>query len=503
MVALEKYSETTNKFLAAVRENKQDLCMSDGMMYHYEEGAWAVVTRATQDKLDRLMKEVCDESNFPYAEKAQQLWRNIKPMLPVVDPEIWDKAGLIALPKGRTFNPVDQSETAHDPEHYIQRRLAFGYDPKAKCPRWHKMLDRMVQDKEDPETREEIKTYLQCFFGMAIVGYRFETSRAMRKMLILDGPTGTAKTTVSEVLRVLLGKGRVATDNVDQLSSRFGMSSVVGALAIISDDAVGEKTRIRADVFKQLITGEPMTADRKGRDLVSFRFHGPILFTANQLPAVSDATAAFHDRTTVITLTYQFTPEDQAETLEGYRTPVELLTAKKEFPGILQWALQGLHKVKEMGRMPSVKEAIESSKEWRTRDDAVYNFLTEYCRHKTGVANYPLPLAAAIAVFAETQYGSREYTTTRVSNTLGRTIHITIPGVTRGKRQLWKQQLRCYNNIEILEPGLKYVAMARERGLLPNDFQVNERNLGDEPPSSVVSLRKSPPSSKSARRSLS
>lgn len=473
MVALEKYHQTTEAFLLAVRESGRDLMLCNRIMYLYDGGAWTAVTSTTQDELDRILKQVADNEQFPYAEKYVQLWRNIRAELPVLPPPKLDARGWIALPNG-TLDPTTREMHPHESEHYITRRAAIEYKPVAKCPRWLKMLDRMVDDPERTKAQKnEYKLFLQMWFGLSLTGYR-NFGRHFRKMLVLYGPQGTAKSSVAAVARQLLGSGNVASDSVDQLSSRFGLASVVGSVAIISDDAVGMGTKVRAEVFKKLVTGEPLAADRKGKDVVQFEFHGPVMLTTNNLPEVRDSTNALYGRTVVLAFTRQFTKEDAARDFDGEKSAVAYLAKHDEFPGILNWALDGLAMASEMDGLPEIAEATDIAKTWRAENDPVYAFLTEHCEFDEGVYNYPLPVSAAISVYAETQMGTREFPTRRVAGMVGRNVQDIVPGTRRGRRQLWKDQMRCYVGLRISESGLQFVRAAKERGLLPPQYPVNE-----------------------------
>lgn len=428
-----------------------------------------------QDSVDSVLKDVCDAEGFPYAEKYGPLWRNIRAELPVLSDEKLDALGWIALPNG-TLDPVTGELHEYDPEHYISRRAAIEYRPEAECPRWLKLLDNMVADKPKEEA-DEYKLFLQMWIGLALVGYRKYGSRALRKMLVIEGQPGTAKSTIADVVRHLLGRRYIAGDSVEQLSSRFGLETVARSVAIISDDAAGYDTKVRAEVFKKLITGEPLAADRKMKSVVSFRFHGPILMTTNNKPRIRDSTDALYGRIVVLTFDRVFTADDAEHDLEGHKNAIDYLEAYDEFPGILNWALDGLTMARETGKYPEIAEAREASEAWRAENDPVFAFLREHAEFKKGVYNFPLPVAAAISVYAETQMGSREFPTTKVQNMLGRNVGNIIPGVRKERKQLWKEQARCYDGLMLRDSGLRFVHLARERGLLPTQFPVNEQGL--------------------------
>jgi putative DNA primase/helicase len=129
---------------------------------------------------------------------------------------------------------------------------------------------------------------------------------------------------------------------VDQLKEGFGLAPVVSAQAVISDDAVDRKSSLDTKVFKKLITGESITANRKYKDHVSFRFHGPVCITANNAPQIDDETDAVLTRIVILSFDRKFTAADAKQHLKGKKDVVSFLTEIGEMPGVLNWALQGV-----------------------------------------------------------------------------------------------------------------------------------------------------------------
>jgi len=472
MVATEKYRDTYKTFLETVENGDREVRVSEGTVYIYEDGAWAVASPRMLDELDRSQFEACEDHNFPYGEKYSPLWRHIKGKLPRIDSRELDAGGLIALRNG-TLDPRTGSLSTHDPEHFTTRRADVAYDPKAKCPEWLKMLGRVFEDKPEADAKEHID-FLQQWFGLALVGLR-HYGRPFRKALILDGPEGTGKSTIADVLKLLIGEADVATEDVDQLSGRFGLANVVKSRALIADDAAGANSKVHANVLKKLITGESMTADRKMREAVSFSFHGPVMLTTNNMPKIDDSTHALYGRTMPMKLTRQFSKKDATRDLDGMK-PIPWLQQHKEFPGILNWSLKGLSKVVELGGLPDVRQGSLAQGEWRAQNDPLFSFLREFCEYDETVCNFVTPIAAAVSVYANAQMG-KSLKPHGVATLLGRDVANVVPGVKNDRRYNEKKQIRCLTGLRLNEDGKEWVQEAYKQGALlaSKKWPINEK----------------------------
>lgn len=465
MVAQPAYEAVVDDFFKTLSEEELELRNCAGTLYTYNGGAWGIISAAETARFEQILYTVALEQGFPIAEKMRGLWLTLKLRAPLLDYELLDEKTLLALPNG-TLDPKDGTLYPHDPDHYTTRRLAIEYDPEAECPEWLLMLDRIFSDKSE-EAREEHKTFLQEFFGMALCGFKPGTARDLRKALILYGESGTAKTSVAEVLRRFFRTDEVCAENIDQLSKDYGLASLVAARALISDDAVGKKSTADPKTLKKLITGEPLTANRKYKDKQDFRFRGPIVFTTNVKPEIKDESDALFNRTVLLTFDYQFTKEDK-ERLGMYREVVPYLEAHDEFSGILNWAIQGMTRALEIQRYSAIAEASESSRVWRAENDVCFDFLSKFAvADKKAYCSVPL-LSRVISLYAEEEHHVRrdDHSPKKTSNRLVREVRSTVKGTKVVRMDRSDVSGNVIVGLRINDEGLAWEKMAKERGLV-------------------------------------
>ena len=430
------------------------------VLYTYRDGAWGIMSPAETTAVEDMMYKAAADHTFPFAEKGAGLWKTLRRRSPNLAYEVLDKTVLIACPNG-TLDPMTGKLMEHDPAHYTTRRIAIEYRPKAKCPEWLAMIERCLPDKT-PETRAQYIAFLQEFFGMSLIGFNQYTPRDLRKALFLYGASGTAKTSgVADVLRQFYCEGEVSEENVDQLSTQFGLARLVSSRALISDDAVSPRSKPDPNVLKKLITGEPMTANKKYKDAQSFRFRGPIVFTTNTKPRIDDESDALFNRSVLLTFDYRFNDEDK-KLLKGM-TPVMFLKSKDEFPGILNWALDGMRRARERGQYTQIEEAKDAGEAWRAENDPAFDFLTRYGRADKGTHCSIELLSRMISVYSDDEY-DRKTAVRTAKNRIRREAGDIVKGIKLTRDNSGSDVI---SGLRIAPEGVMYEKLARDRGLVP------------------------------------
>lgn len=471
MVAQQKYELVADAVIEAYEVDGLRLALSEGVLWVYEGGSWTQATPQHQDDLDRAALIQSKRFDFPYAEKYSYLMRQIRTRVAQVPADAWDARPMIAMRNG-TLDVLTGELVPSDPSHCTTRRVDVEYDADAKCPEWMAMLDRMLEDK-DEKTRAEYVHFLKCYYGVAIAGYRAISGRATRKLLFLVGPHHTGKSSVADVLKYLFGSDRVATESVSEIGERFGLQNLLRAQAWIADDATDDVDRFMSSArLKKLITGEALTADVKGKRAQSFVFNGPCLVNGNALPNVSDPNGALGVRCVALTFSRQFGPEDQARL--GGKKVYEYLAEANEYPGILNWALEGLAEVMETKKLPQVEDALSIGEQWRMQNEPVYAFIRSCTEVDPVVQNSCMVLKGAASMFAEVEFQIK-FSPSRASKHLFASVD-QVHGAAvkkertrvRGDGQTWVMR-----GLRLTEQGVEFAKMAREKGLLTGPSQYN------------------------------
>lgn len=463
MTTQAKFDMVVEAFNDWLAENNTKIATIDGGWWQYADGAWSQLSSTEIEHLETSAWDIAKGLAFDTGKDFKKLWASIEMELRPRKAVAFDASPLIAL-KSKTYNTVTDDLTPHDADDFTTRKLLVDYKKDAKCTAWLDILERIFQDFPVAD-RKEIVSFLQEWFGTAIGGGKqWQDTRALRKMLLLHGVSGTGKTTIADVCKAFFSDAYNCASTMDELCRPFGTEALVGKRASIVDDGIGKDTKIDAKLFKRLITGEQISVGRKYKSALNFRFHGPLLWTTNNRPAVADESNALYDRIIVLPINHVFPKEQGKKDFGKYGSAVEFLRAKGEFSGILNWAMDGLDRAMTRGHFEIPRVASEASDAYRQHNDVIYAFLKQCCTYDAKVVNTATAISGAVAAFSTGVYNQKLSVRTAQSELLT-TVHEVHPAVKVTKPDVTSRKGAAFVGLKLNEGGISYVKWAQEQQL--------------------------------------
>ena len=245
----------------------------------------------------------------------------------------------------------------HNSNDFIITQLPVKYDPEADYPIFKKYLETTFNDDNIIE------------LALEFMGYCLIPDNSYQKAVMLTGAGSNGKTVFLETIKNLLGSRNVSNIDLHELEeNRFKAAELLGKLANIFADLDSRGLK-RSTMFKTLVGGDRITAERKFKDPFEFNNYARLLFSANELPRSQDRTYAFYRRWIIIPFEKTFTDDNADKNL--------LKKLKDELPGILNLALNGLRKLKEDGQFIETEKTIEAKEEYKKQNDSVAAFIDE------------------------------------------------------------------------------------------------------------------------------
>jgi len=228
------------------------------------------------------------------------------------------KNGIVNLRTGKL--------TKHSHKYYFTNQIPVKYDIRAMCPKFSKFLTEILTGEAEIRVIEE-------FFGYCL--YR---SHFIKKALILVGERDTGKSTLINVLKVLIGEKNVVGIALQNLGDRFSMAAIYRKWVNIYDDLPSNAVKYTG-MFKMLTGNSPIDAEKKFGDHFGFNSFCKLVYSCNKVPQplsrdIDDS--AYFSRWLMVNFTKKIKSENMDKDL------LAKLTTESELSGILNLAILGL-----------------------------------------------------------------------------------------------------------------------------------------------------------------
>jgi putative DNA primase/helicase len=252
----------------------------------------------------------------------------------------------------------------HTPKFFTHNALDFAFERNTPAPvEWLRFLSQLW-----PDDRQSIETLQEIF------GYCLTANTAQQKAFLIVGPKRSGKGTIGRVMRRVAGAENVVAPTLATLSTNFGLAPLIGKrLAIISDARLGGRADQHAIAERLLsITGEDaITIDRKYRNAWTGRVQTRFIILSNELPQLADASGAMPSRFVVLVLTTSFYGREDLGLTDC------LLC---ERPGILNWSITGLNRLRHRGHFVQPASASEAVQHLEDLGSPISAFIRDRCR---------------------------------------------------------------------------------------------------------------------------
>ena len=326
-----------------------------GEFRRYAGGIWSVLNiDAARDEIQTVLEAAAVEGVKPTSWLRDRVLEYARIRVRVAD-ETWDaNLDILTFPNGTLHIPTRQL-LPHDPSNYTTYSLPFDYDPLARADVWDYVLNTCACDAKD---------FLQEFFGYALtVDTRHEIA------LWLYSPPGGGKSTILTGGQAMLGQRAGLLGLADIEKSRFALTGLPGKTLVVSAEQPGGYM-MAAHYLNAIISGEPITVDRKFKDPVTIVPRAKLAWAMNELPRVGEAGSGLFRRVKVLQL--PVIPERD-------RDPEVKERIKTEGAGILNWALDGLERLRARGKFDIPACVKDATDQFRQSNDIPAAFVAEKC----------------------------------------------------------------------------------------------------------------------------
>lgn len=250
----------------------------------------------------------------------------------------------------------------HNADNFFTLRIDTEYDPSAKCPEWDRFMQLVFAESTDCE---DMTRHLE-----ELGGYLIQYSRWLKTWILFHGPTDTGKSTVAEVLKLLLGTSFVGMEmsSFGKGKSDFVESGLIGKLALVDDDY--SKAQALPDGFIKKVSEEKsMTTQIKFGDNLQFVSRALPMILSNHWPVSRDVSDAFRERALVFPFVHRIAGADRSDERRN--------KMMKELPGILNRFIAGLERLRARGHWDVPLDCWDAHQEWEIKSNPARLFVSE------------------------------------------------------------------------------------------------------------------------------
>ncbi len=314
---------------AAHLERSRDYCVESEQLCRWTGTHWETMGDHDARKdayrwiLEHEMPEHASDSCAKQAVKAALLHLPKLPAAPECTVIPVQNGYVIVDAAGATLRPADRSLG-------MRHVLNCRYDPSSTAVEFETFVARALPDRE---VRARVQEY---------IGYTFLPDVRFQRAQLWIGDGANGKGLLASIVRAM--HHRWASVSLDELGG-FERSAVLGASLIFADEV--PRGRIDEQTLKKMISGDPLSINRKYESVVSVSLRAKWIACGNHPPAIRDHSTGFWRRWDIVPFGATI-PERERDPGLGERI------IRNELSGVLNWALEGLLRLLQRGRFDHV-----------------------------------------------------------------------------------------------------------------------------------------------------
>jgi putative DNA primase/helicase len=343
-------------------ENNWGLCRNETFIYLYNGAYWLLFDESEITTFLSLAAEKMGvkESNSRYHRFADDIFDQFYfyGNLPKAPPA--ELTTLINLKNG-TFRitPIGGVLQGFQRNDFLKYQLPFEYQPTAKAPVFYSFLNKVLPDIERQTILAEYLAYVFIQPGVL----------KLEKVLFLYGTGANGKSVFFEIVNALLGKENISSYSLQNLTDQTGYyrASLANKLVNYASEINGS---LETDFFKQLASGEPVSARLPHGKPFILTNYAKMIFNGNVLPKDVEHTNAYFRRFLIIPFDVTIPEAEQDKELDKK-------IINNELAGVFNWILEGLERLLKQRKFSKCDAAEKTVENFKKESDTVMLFIEE------------------------------------------------------------------------------------------------------------------------------
>lgn len=340
----------------------------DAMLEAYEEAASAV----SKDAVDEALKSAEIFKAYVQATKrSKSRVASVEDMARAhraVAVDQLDAGNNLNLRNG-TLNLDTITLTPHSRDDHMTYCLDYDYDENATAPRYEQFLQEVLVHEETDDNGQWVTDTELCMLYQELKGYSLTSDTKFEVMTWLSGDGGNGKSVELATTRKLLGPLCTPIDfQTIGMPGNYELSDIPGRRVILSTESE-RGGKIAEGIIKRIVSGEPIKARPIYGSQFEFSPVAKVWWAMNDRPVIRDTGNSIWRRLKLIPFNRTFTDAD--------KDPELLPKLEAELSGILNFALDGLRRLRLRGKLPEAAAVTNAISEYRMESNAVGQWMAE------------------------------------------------------------------------------------------------------------------------------
>lgn len=248
--------------------------------------------------------------------------------------------------------------SSHSNEYFFKYKIPIVFDKDAPCNVFGQfLLDIFGGDIS-------LISLVQEMFGYVLLG----GDPFLHRAFVLYGVGRNGKSTLLVVLKDLVGIQNYSCVQINRLGQPFSAVQLSGKLANICSESPADLGK-SSEIFKAVISGEEIMMAKKFQDEFSEKVPAKFIIACNELPTFSDSSQGMKDRLILIPFNKYILPKDRDTELH------EKLA--QEYPGILNWAIEGAVRLLKQRALTASIAVDELKEEYELDSDPLFAWMDD------------------------------------------------------------------------------------------------------------------------------
>ena len=257
----------------------------------------------------------------------------------------------------------------HTQDDHLTYCLDYDYNPAATCPRYEQFLQEVLVSEEPDANGQWMTDTELCLLFQELTGYSLTTDTKHEVMTWLSGDGGNGKSVAITINRKLIGPLCSSIDfQTIGLPGNYDLSDIPGRRVIFSTESE-RGGKVAEGYIKRIVSGEQIKARPIYGKQFEFSPVAKVWWAMNDKPIIKDTGNSIWRRLKLIPFNRTFTDQD--------KDPDLLPKLEAELPGILNFALDGLRRLRQRGKLPESVAVAKAIAEYRHETNAVAQWITD------------------------------------------------------------------------------------------------------------------------------